>query len=91
MRVRVWWCRYGQRLGAQVLELTGDREAERLDLQAADIICCTPEKFGARVCMSRCQAAWGVVGCTAKAGPLRQEGDTAPWALRCSSFCMQTP
>lgn len=47
-RVADWGNRFGL-LGLLCMELSGDADAERADLEAADIICTTPEKFG-RVC-----------------------------------------
>jgi replicative superfamily II helicase len=42
-----WQARFGQVLGLKVVQLTGDDDSEGLeDLEAADIICSTPEKFG---------------------------------------------
>ena len=42
-----WRCKFEGTLGLKVLEVTGDTEvSETADLDAADIICTTPEKFG---------------------------------------------
>lgn len=42
-----WQARFGQALGLKVLQLTGDDDTDGLDeMEAADIICSTPEKFG---------------------------------------------
>eukprot|EP00877_Chromochloris_zofingiensis_P003071 jgi/Chrzof1/12765/Cz07g06210.t1 len=43
-RVADWGNRFGL-LGLLCMELSGDADAERADLEAADIICTTPEKF----------------------------------------------
>lgn len=41
-----WQARFGQ-LGLKVIQLTGDDDADgQEDMEAADIICSTPEKFG---------------------------------------------
>ena len=46
-RVADWRCKFEGSLGLKVLEVTGDTEvSETADLDAADIICTTPEKFG---------------------------------------------
>jgi replicative superfamily II helicase len=46
-RQQDWQARFGAALGLKVLQLTGDDDADSLeDLEAADIICSTPEKFG---------------------------------------------
>lgn len=46
-RQQDWQARFGTALGLKVLQLTGDDNADPLeDLEAADIICSTPEKFG---------------------------------------------
>jgi hypothetical protein len=42
-----WQARFGQALGLKVIQLTGDDDSLSLDdLESADIICSTPEKFG---------------------------------------------
>lgn len=42
-----WQDRFGRVLGLKVVQLTGDDDTEGLDeLETADIICTTPEKFG---------------------------------------------
>lgn len=41
------WFRFGLKLGLNCLELTGDCEPEAEQLDKADIICTTPEKFDA--------------------------------------------
>lgn len=46
-----WQARFGQVLGLKVVQLTGDDDSEGLDdLEAADVICSTPEKFGELSC-----------------------------------------
>lgn len=48
-RQQDWQARYGTTLGLKVLQLSGDAgDSDELeaDLEAADIICATPEKFG---------------------------------------------
>jgi replicative superfamily II helicase len=45
-RVQDWGDRFG-RLGCTCVELTGDNDAMADNLAEADIICTTPEKFGA--------------------------------------------
>jgi len=46
-RVLDWAEKFGRALGLQVLEVTADSEAaESAAVDAADIICTTPEKFG---------------------------------------------
>jgi replicative superfamily II helicase len=40
-----WSERFGP-LGLTVTELSGDSDAEARELEAADLICTTPEKFG---------------------------------------------
>lgn len=42
-----WQARFGQVLGLKVIQLTGDDDLLSLDdLELADVICSTPEKFG---------------------------------------------
>lgn len=41
-----WSERFGP-LGLSVVELSGDSDAEARDLEGADLVCTTPEKFGA--------------------------------------------
>jgi hypothetical protein len=42
-----WQARFGQALGLKVIQLTGDDDSLSLDdLESADVICSTPEKFG---------------------------------------------
>ena len=41
-----WSARFGSRLGINCLELTGDTELDPGQIEEADIICTTPEKFG---------------------------------------------
>lgn len=43
-RAKDWQARFGRTLGLTCRELTGDSEDTK-DLDAADIICITPEKF----------------------------------------------
>jgi replicative superfamily II helicase len=40
-----WAARFGP-LGLTVTELSGDSDAEARELEGADLICTTPEKFG---------------------------------------------
>lgn len=49
-RQQDWHARFGGVLGLKVVQLSGDAYADELDteLQDADLICATPEKFGAR-------------------------------------------
>jgi hypothetical protein len=42
-----WSARFGP-LGLSVVELSGDSDPEPRELEGADLICTTPEKFGAR-------------------------------------------
>lgn len=42
-----WTERFGP-LGLSVVELSGDTDVEAHQLDGADLICTTPEKFGAR-------------------------------------------
>ena len=45
--MRDWHARFGQKLGLRCIELTGDTDAtDAAELDCADIICTTPEKFG---------------------------------------------
>ena len=39
------FCRFG-RLGIKCLEVTGDHDQDARDMDQADIVCTTPEKFG---------------------------------------------
>lgn len=42
----VIFCRFGRKsIGLNCLELTGDTDPDSAELEAADIICTTPEKF----------------------------------------------
>jgi hypothetical protein len=62
LQFRDWATRFSEVLGARVEELTGDSELEGSALEAADIICTTPEKFGVqRMCM---QVPNGCAACT---------------------------
>lgn len=46
-RVADWGKKFGSALGLRVVEISGDSNVkEASDLDAADIICTTPEKFG---------------------------------------------
>ncbi len=47
-RLEDWQARFGSMLGLSCLELSGDSEPEPAQLEAADIITTTPEKFGRR-------------------------------------------
>lgn len=38
--------RFGASLGINCVELTGDTDLEPAEIEAADVICTTPEKFG---------------------------------------------
>lgn len=49
MRVLLRRRRFTRVLGLSVVELSGDTEPSPLELDAADIICTTPEKFGGRL------------------------------------------
>ena len=54
-RVQDWQEKFGRALGLDVLELTGDSDVgDSLALDAVDIICTTPEKFGEPACSSSC-------------------------------------
>jgi replicative superfamily II helicase len=55
-----WSERFGP-LGLSVVELSGDNDSEGRDLEGADLICTTPEKFGGLLGIrSSCQAyGWG--------------------------------
>ena len=43
--------RFGGRLGLRCLEVTGDHDHEEKELDSADIVCTTPEKFGKEILM----------------------------------------
>jgi ATP-dependent DNA helicase HFM1/MER3 len=45
-KVKDWSQRLGGALGINCLELTGDTEPDAGEVEAADVICTTPEKFG---------------------------------------------
>lgn len=44
-RMSDWGARFGARLGLRCLELSGDTEPDHREIESADIICSTPEKF----------------------------------------------
>lgn len=49
-KVKQWQATFGSKLGLTCCELTGDTEmADQHHLDNADIICTTPEKFGAQL------------------------------------------
>lgn len=46
-KVKQWQQSFGEKLGLTCCEMTGDRDAsDKVNLDAADVICTTPEKFG---------------------------------------------
>lgn len=45
-KAKDWSERLGSSLGIKCLELTGDTDPDAGALEAADVICTTPEKFG---------------------------------------------
>lgn len=50
-RVADWGRRFMPALGLNIVEISGDADViESADLDAADVICTTPEKFG-RICI----------------------------------------
>jgi replicative superfamily II helicase len=57
-----WADRYGGSLGLKVVELTSDADDDSIqeELEAADIVCSTPEKFGnvsSSLMLCRCMQA----------------------------------
>jgi replicative superfamily II helicase len=53
-----WSARFGP-LGLSVVELSGDSGGEARELEGADLICTTPEKFGASPVGLEALAVWG--------------------------------
>jgi replicative superfamily II helicase len=45
-KLQEWTERFGSVLGLKCLEVTGDSDPDPLELEQADILCSTPEKFG---------------------------------------------
>lgn len=66
-----WQARFGQALGLKVLQLTGDDDSLILDdLESADVICSTPEKFGELVSSASHSQAACQQSC--QQGPMRR-------------------
>ncbi len=64
--------RFGKHLGLSVVELSGDREPSASELDAADIICTTPEKFGEAAELNSCLVyvlLCSTINCTAGSCP----------------------